>query len=113
MGSFHADSAARGAAVSSSLIRTPVRSARPTRTGSPSRQVEELKAGEPERAEDLGARIHDENAWGEGRGRGNRNGLGQRALLQPPVPAEYESSRSTTKTRVEPAGINGEGDWLP
>jgi len=43
---------------------------------------------------------------------GNRSGLGQRALLQPPV-LEYESSRSTTKTRVEPAGINGEGDCLP
>ncbi len=43
---------------------------------------------------------------------GSRNGPGQRALLQPPV-LEYKSSRSTTKTRVEPAGINVEGDWLP
>lgn len=40
------------------------------------------------------------------------HGQGHYALLHPVVP-EYESSRSTTKTRVEPAGISGEGDWLP
>lgn len=34
---------------------------------------------------------------------------GHQALLHPVV-LEYESSRSTTKTRVEPAGIKGEGD---
>ncbi|GHI83921.1 hypothetical protein Sxan_12850 [Streptomyces xanthophaeus] len=34
-------------------------------------------------------------------------------VLLHPVVLEYESTRSTTKTRVEPAGINGEGDWLP
>lgn len=34
---------------------------------------------------------------------------GHQALLHPVV-LEYESSRSTTKIRVEPAGINGEGD---
>ncbi|MGY4959501.1 antibiotic biosynthesis monooxygenase [Streptomyces sp. 900105245] len=41
-----------------------------------------------------------------------RSGQGCWALLHPAV-LEYESSRSTTKTRVEPAGINGEGDCLP
>ncbi|MFE4632008.1 ATP-binding protein [Streptomyces sp. NPDC056773] len=46
---------------------------------------------------------------GTSRGRGGR---GHPVLLHPVVP-ENESSRSTTKTRVEPAGINGEGDCLP
>lgn len=41
-----------------------------------------------------------------------RSGQGHQALLHPVV-LEYESSRSTMKTRFEPAGINGEGDWLP
>lgn len=33
-------------------------------------------------------------------------------LLHPAV-LENESSRSTTKIRVEPGGINGDGDCLP
>lgn len=41
-----------------------------------------------------------------------RSGQCHYVLLHPAV-LEYESSRSTTKTRVEPAGINGEGDCLP
>lgn len=28
-------------------------------------------------------------------------------------PQTATESRSTTKTSVDPAGINGEGDWLP